>query len=252
MEFRPSPLPDPEENAHQPEWVEGEQDPLKEKVESWIKEYESTHSGIAEKPYEVSEEVKEWFAGYKSREEELKASDLDRNSWIEAKRKLTQEYEEKVQSPEYELLALQIESQNNRDKAERNESRIGRLQRFLSERAEEQWWEEYAEEIPPRNLRTHFNETATAMADIEGSGWASYQDKDDYSLLAALHYIEAQQKSSSLPNHSYYGIEVYGDGGFNRWFVDGSGAVRFSKHHASGLDKEKMAKKVERRGFGVS
>ncbi len=239
-----------EGQPEEPEKTEYEPGSPEEKVDSWMKEYVESHQSNEGVSYEIPSEVGIWFDEYKNREATLQRNDaaLGRKEWGEERRTLTAEYEEQLKKPEYELCVLQKESEENEEAAGRNQYRIERLRTVLGEQAEEEWWEEHAEEIPPRNLRTHFGETATAMADIERGGWAENQDKESFSLLGALRYAE-NRNESPLTEYSY---EIYGVGGGNRWFMNEKGEVRFSKHHAWSPSPEKLAQKVGRRGFVVS
>lgn len=221
MEFRPSPLPN----------AESEPDSLKEKVEHWIEEYTETHQAQESVSYEIAPEVGEWFAEYDNRYEKAREQAKSREEWRNLHTELQTEYDTKLKQKEYLLFAL-------RKKGEGDELEARILQNRMLDEADRKWWKEHKDEIHPRNLSSHFHETATVMADIEGLGWAGSQSRENFSLLGALQYLEKYKQD---PNATMY--EIYGDGGFNRWFVNAKGEVLFGKNFAVG-DKEKIAEKI--------
>jgi|SRR3989344_4607370 len=214
-------------------------------VNEWMKEYTKEREGRAEEPYQIPAEVKTWF---EEREQKLKALDIDTDlppkAWRQAQDEFEEAYQAKMKLPEYQLYELQRQ-------ADPNERKIRYLEKKLKQAAEEKWWEENKESVPPRNLRTHFKETATALADIEGLGWAQHQAHGHQSLLEVLRQVE---KNKPTGDGSEYNIaEIYGSGGYNRWFVDEAGNVKFSASHGIevGLTKEELAQKMARRGFEI-
>lgn len=138
---------------------------LKKTVKEWAEEYVKEHPAEKEQSaYQLPAEVEGWLAEYTHQQD---GSDLS----PEAFKLLQQEFEKRSLLSEYQLALL-------RQNAEGNEWKIEQLEKQFRERDEERWWEEHHGELPPRNLLTHFTETATAIADIEGSGWAQEQPRD--------------------------------------------------------------------------
>lgn len=87
---------------------------------------------------------------------------------------------------------------------------------------------EKKEQLPPRNLLTHPEETIQAMAEIEGPEWLNQQKRVEETLkntgeyennlINALERLKIGKKSI-----------IYGRGGGNRWHVAANGEVSFSE-----------------------
>jgi hypothetical protein len=129
------------------------------------------------------------------------------------------------------------------------------------------------QEKPTMNLLTNFDDTLQAMAEIEGYDWLvkelrliekkkNNNNGDYYQCLAgALEYLkkiredieeetDPEEKKYSLDNFKDKIFVVYGSGGWNRWFVNGFGEVKYSKYHApAGVDNSALFKKIEALGF---
>lgn len=227
----------------QPEEAEQTEAAIKEKVSTWIEAYSAERASREPAAYIMPGEVEEWFTAYKTHGDELDANkyEMEKEDWIQKRDQMEAEYEEKIKIPEYELFHLiQKEDALHPDDKGRYEYQIEKLQRRLLEAQREQWWTDNADNIPARNMRTHFEQTATAMADIEGLGWANNQLKEHESLSGALRYFEKHKEHERLSPY-----QIYGNGGINRWFVKGDGTVTFSEGHAL----EDTVEKVKRRGF---
>ncbi len=233
MEFRPSLLLGPDEESPQPEGMEAEQDPLKEKVDAWAQEYIETHQKKDLGPNVLSPEVEEWFTDYEARRAAIHTPNLSEEEFIEQQNQLDMEYTEKIQQPEYMLFELR------KDK-ELNKNRIPKYEHRIRAANEERSWEERKDKIPPRDLLDHFKETANAIADMEGPDWVNNQLQEGFSLLGALKYLEEHKDDD--PKDVIY--EIYGDKGMNRWFVTGDGKVFFSKENG-----KYSGGKALRRGF---
>jgi len=123
------------------------------------------------------------------------------------------------------------------------------------------------------NLLTNFDDTLQAMGEIEGYRWLKEQIDDweaakktgkmtELYVSGVLKFLDQMKKKIEeekdeeekkyLQEHLQdYGCVIYGDGGWNRWFVDGKGNVRFSKYNATALNKEKLLEKVQALGFEI-
>jgi len=100
---------------------------------------------------------------------------------------------------------------------------------------------------PPRNLRTHFQETMEAMAEIEGKAWLKTQETaTELGVCGAREYLEEADDESSP-------YTIYGDGGVNRWVVRPDGTVELSRHNATrgGLDDAGDIQKAKNLGFKI-
>lgn len=110
-----------------------------------------------------------------------------------------------------------------------------------------------SQERPPRNLRTHPDETKQAMARVERGGWLKTNER------IAAHWNEASEGERSgsfsgalewlgtvAPDEDTWRV-IYGDGGMNRWYVHADGRVRFSRFHAM----QGAISRAEAEGFWV-
>lgn len=103
------------------------------------------------------------------------------------------------------------------------------------------------QESSPYNFRSNFEAAKEAMAYVEQGGWLHTENQ------IAEHWEEASEgeRQTSLEGARRWlqtvdpaedtWHTVYGDGGWDRWFVHADGAVRFSESHASpqGLQRAK-------------
>lgn len=116
-------------------------------------------------------------------------------------------------------------------------------------------------------LREPILSLITKFGELEGLPWVeSTFRKSQYSMLGALHWLdklraEATAEANRLTKEGYprdwstifaeqlqeHSYEIYGDGGWNRYYVDGRGHVRFSKFHST-TDKQIRAAEL---GFDV-
>ena len=85
-------------------------------------------------------------------------------------------------------------------------------------------------------------ELMAALEIVEGTSWINYQletwdDAEQYQHVgpAIAHMLLIERRSADEPERFAQltaGAEIYGQGGFNRYYLDGSGEVRFSEQHA--------------------
>lgn len=109
-------------------------------------------------------------------------------------------------------------------------------------------------EHPPRNLRTHYNETLGAMATLEGPSWLRLQQGGGEQTMASA--VEAIQrrtkdefKDDDEDDHSPIVHVIYGDAGVDRFMVRLDGTVEFSGRHASSPERLAQAKTL---GFRIN
>lgn len=94
------------------------------------------------------------------------------------------------------------------------------------------------QERAPYNLRTDFEATMQAMAEVERGGWLrsnirvaeNWEDASEGDRSASLEGAR-RWLATVDPSEDRWHV-VYGDGGVNRWYVHADGRVRFSKFHA--------------------
>ena len=109
------------------------------------------------------------------------------------------------------------------------------------------------QERAPYNLRTNFDATVRAMAEVEKGGWlnsnrrtAEHWDETSESDRAVS--LEAARRwLAEVDPVEDWQRTVYGDGGDNRWFVRADGSVWFSKFHAS----REGLQRAQDRGFQI-
>lgn len=90
------------------------------------------------------------------------------------------------------------------------------------------------------NLLTNQQETLKAFEAMEGSHVSRLTG--DYSINGAIEWLNSQ------PEEGKY--VVYGDGGFNRYFVYANGHIRFSSGHAMYPSKQTI-QKAKDLGFDI-
>jgi hypothetical protein len=90
------------------------------------------------------------------------------------------------------------------------------------------------------NLTTNRQDTLTAFELMEGD--YILRQKGDYTIDGAIEWL------NSMPEDGYY--VVYGNGGYNRYFVYPNGDVKFSAYHAEHPKKE-TTKKAQDLGFQI-
>jgi hypothetical protein len=88
------------------------------------------------------------------------------------------------------------------------------------------------------------------MAQLEGEDWAKAQSNTNAPftfghLLAGYEKLKARQADGN-PKASWAGLvelgpTIYGRGSMNRYFVDTSGEIFFSRHHGTRQGAEKAA-----------
>jgi len=107
-------------------------------------------------------------------------------------------------------------------------------------------------EHPPRNLVTNYDETVSAMGEVEGDAPAWH----DMMSRAEGNTIESAMTSLNrgLEHEEDYLDEpivniVYGIFGINRWFVRAGGSVEFSKRHAASPEQLEKARQL---GFRIN
>ncbi len=102
-------------------------------------------------------------------------------------------------------------------------------------------------EKSPYNLRTNFEATKEAMAYVEQGGWLRSENNiaqqwEETSEGERHHSMEGARRwlQNVNPTEDAW-TTVYGDGGWNRWYIHADGKVRFSESHASpqGLERAK-------------
>lgn len=96
---------------------------------------------------------------------------------------------------------------------------------------------------------TNYEETARAMAEVEGEAWFNGDQKSkntDYTTRGAVEHLKRLMDRDAGGEDDVVVFSVYGSGGVSRWMVMASGEVRFSRFH----DPEK-AKKAEAAGFKI-
>ncbi len=230
--------------AGQPEAPEYEPGSPEARVSDWIKEYEESYTPPVPDQYETPAEVSTWFQELEQRREAAREESGSREEWKEKMQALDKEYEEKLQDKQYKLFSLR-----NAEYPDRNTHFEARMLEYeLREKAAEEMYLKNKDAMPPRNLRAHFEETASAIAAIEGLGWARMQDKKELSLLGALRQLENMPLDEE--NAKQWAYQLYGSGGIHRWDVFVNGEVRFSKQHASTTGRDSIAQ-ARRSGFRV-
>ncbi len=96
------------------------------------------------------------------------------------------------------------------------------------------------QENPPRNLKTHPEETIATLVKIEGDSWNRQQQGwDEYNIAGALAWLESGKKD--------LGYIIYGAGGMNRYRVDATGNVALLKYSSS----SEFVKLAEQEGFKI-
>ena len=99
---------------------------------------------------------------------------------------------------------------------------------------------ETEQEKLPLNLLTNYEETVQAIAEIEGNGWRKMSEESpgEYSLGGILHHLKTSEWEGAYT--------LYGNGGWNRYYVSPDGTVRFSKAHG-----KKDAEHARELGFEI-
>ncbi len=109
---------------------------------------------------------------------------------------------------------------------------------------------ESRENIKEFNLLTNFEETINAMAEVEGQDWllADQNDPDQSRCIGGaveyLHKLHSEGLTDEYLRENPVVTDIYGVGGYSRWFIMLNGEVRFSQHH-----HPEKAKKAEALGF---
>lgn len=96
------------------------------------------------------------------------------------------------------------------------------------------------------NWRTNLDEVLSAMAQLEGGeDWVrvELEDDDPVSLGGAIRHLKKVKHGSK---NTY--AEVYGSGGFHRYFLYLDGSVSFSSHHTW---DERVVDKARQLGFEI-
>jgi hypothetical protein len=129
------------------------------------------------------------------------------------------------------------------------------------------------QEKPKYNLLNNLDATLARMGEIEGEKWVERQidlltdteaierNKEFTTVRAALAWIEENKSLSqeelrssgftedeikeSQDRRHHLSFQIYGDGGFNRWFMHLDGTLYLSKGHAN----EKSIEKAKSLGF---
>ena len=95
---------------------------------------------------------------------------------------------------------------------------------------------------------------------MEGERWRKLASdaKNEYGFRYALNTWIAYVEEAETFDPEYakterfkmegIGVVIYGEGGWNRYYVRGSGEIVFSKHHSSSQEKVDKAKEI---GFGI-
>lgn len=101
-----------------------------------------------------------------------------------------------------------------------------------------------------RNLLTDFDGTVLAMCEVESNPFAfleqSFLEFNRYNALAAKKWLDGLDIWAI--EDPYCNTTIYGLGGWNRWFVYGTGEVKFSRRHA---ESEASVRKAEELGFEI-
>jgi hypothetical protein len=256
-------MPGEEQPLLNPPNPESEPKDPAERIITWAERYhEKWEAGAAarqslqQEQFQPQPEVLDELRSYFTKRQE--AITLGREAYTQSK---SVTLEEKMKTDaEYELAAQMLDEHPS-------EERIQLLQEKLRHRLWQQQRERVLEKIretvadaPPRNILEYFEETADAIADIEGDAWAALQATDakfwgDETM--PQHYETLIGVLTHFQKHppGTIGQQVlYGDGGCNRWYIAPDGDVGFSKSHAvpsTGDTKESLLKKVEALGFQV-
>ena len=169
-------------------------------LENAPKQEQENRDARLENPVEVVEHwadayIARWEAGKPQREAEAAEKFVPREEVMDEVLELLRQYEdvemarakfreisEKLDklsaNKEYELAREMLASHPNEERIESLQQSLEWELKKRREEKREKWWEEHQAEIPPRNLFTHFEETADAMAEFEGVGWVDQQRND--------------------------------------------------------------------------
>jgi len=234
-----------------------------QRIITWAQRYhEKWEAGAAQRQaqeqehFQPSRAVLDEVRSYLARRTEALAT--GREAYAQAKDAALEDRMEN--DAEYELAAQMLADHSNEERIQSLQSNLrARLWQQQRERSLQQI-RERATDFPPRNIISHFEQTADAIADIEGDAWASRQASDakfwgdehmpqhDTTLMGVLTRLQKCEPGEA-------GQQVlYGDGGFNRWYISSEGDVGFSRSHAvanTGDTEESLLQKIELLGFKI-